>query len=81
MTSPGPWLSQAWAFLSDEQNRKIVGWIGAGILAAAIAFLRLRRSRSRLTVSATNGGAAGRDVSNSAVRITNIGDSDRRSDT
>ena len=81
MASVGIWLHETWAFLLNPNNRTVVGWIAAGILAAIIAILKIIRSRPHPTVSASNGVAAGGDVSKSTITITKTGGSKRGSDS
>jgi hypothetical protein len=66
-----------WAFLQDEANRTVLGWIGGGIVVVAggfwavFKFLFAKRepeASSPPTVSATGGGvAAGRDMRNNTI--------------
>jgi hypothetical protein len=75
MTSVGADLQRAWTFLFDENNRAVVGWMGAGLLAAIIGILKVIRSRrdsAGTIVSASNGVAAGRNVSKNNITITRL---------
>jgi hypothetical protein len=63
-----------WAFLQDEANRTVLGWIGGGIVVVvgglwtAFKFFSKPKAPSSQTVSATDGGVvAGRDIRNSKI--------------
>ena len=69
-------LASIWAFLQDESNRPVLGWIGGGIVVvvggiwAAFKFFVAEKKKKppAPTVSATNGGvAAGRDIRDSKI--------------
>ncbi len=67
-------LASIWAYLQDENNRAMLGWIGSGIVAvvgglwAVFKFLKKKKSAPAPTVSASGGGvAAGRDIRGSKI--------------
>jgi hypothetical protein len=70
-------MGSIWAFLQDESNRTVLGWIGGGIVVVlgglwtAYKFFSSKqkpKTPSPPTVSATRGGvAAGRDIGNSKI--------------
>jgi hypothetical protein len=69
-------LSDIWTFVSDANNRAVLGWIGGGIVVvtggvwAVITFFMQKGQKGSAppNVSASNGGvAAGRDIRNSKI--------------
>jgi hypothetical protein len=74
-------LDAMWAFLTDDANRAVLGWIGGGVVIAmgglwtVVRFFlqaqeakRGPKSAISSTISATEGGvAAGRDIRDSNI--------------
>ena len=70
-------MSSIWAFLQDDSNRTVLGWIGGGFVVvvggvwAGFKFFFSKqepKTPSPPTISATGGGvAAGRDIRNSKI--------------
>jgi hypothetical protein len=64
-------IDQIWTFLRDEDNRNVLGWIGAGLVVVLGGVIRhfMKRSSNRAKgVKASHGGvAAGRDIRDSQV--------------
>jgi hypothetical protein len=73
-------ISRLWTFLQDANNRLILAWVGAGLVASASgawAVIKHLTSRSRAednvsqpTVTAVDGAiAAGRDIRDSKIEM------------
>ena len=71
-------LNDIWSFLTDEQHRTVLAWIGSGVVVVAggvwavFKFVLSKRTQKTSapapTVSATQGGiAAGRDIRDSKI--------------
>jgi hypothetical protein len=64
-------LYNLWAFVQDPANRVVLGWIGGGIAAVAVAaWAVIQFFAKKDGVRADRGSvAAGRDIANSPIKI------------
>lgn len=75
--SKGADMSELWKFISDDQNRALLSWIGGGlvvVIGGIWAVIKYRSSRKENStapqVSASRGGiAAGRDIRDSHINL------------
>jgi hypothetical protein len=64
-------LDNLWAFVQDQANRVVLGWIGGGIAAVAVAaWAVIKFFAKKDGVRADRGSvSAGRDITNSPIKI------------
>jgi hypothetical protein len=81
-------FTSAWTFLQDPVNRAVFSWIGGGIVVfvggiwGIFKFLvskrRLNVEKASIVSAGIGGMAAGRDISNSTIAISNAAKRERR---